>query len=338
MFRKSRKRMGLWLNCYGLSLLFIATSIITLISLLNVSGAADYPTKPIQVIVPFGPGGGSDIIARLASDKASALVGQPMVVLNKVGGGGTLGTYAVLAAPADGYTILLMSPTPFFAPLVAKGITYNSLKDFTLINLSVTTPCVLVVRKDARWTTLEELVSEAKKNPGKLTYSSPGYGSTIQFVGELFKINAGIDLNHIPMDGTPQSITAILGGHIDMTFSDYGSVYRYMEAGSLKALAVMGEKHLKNFPAVPTVVEKAYPNILINSWQAFAMRSETPKEIVKKLEGAFNRALKDNEVIEKFEKMGWILENLDSDKGTELVARDHKKRSEVARTANILPR
>ena len=304
----------------------------------NVSPAADYPTKPIQLIVPFGPGGGSDTMARLVVDKMTEVLGQPVLIVNKPGGGGTLGTYAALAASPDGYTVIVISPTMASAPLITKNVTYNILRDFSTVNLSVSTPIVHLVRKEAPWQTLEELIADAKKNPGKLTFSSPGYGGTQHLIGELYKMNTGTDFTHVPMDGLGPAVTAVLGGHISMCYADYGSVFNQLRAGVLRMLVVNDPKRLKDFPDVPTIVEKGYPNVVFSSWQGFSVRSGTPKDIIAKLDKAIREAFKDKDVIDKYLKTGWIVENLSTEQASDFLAKDYQKRTDVAKAAKITPR
>lgn len=337
MFGKSRKGKGLWVNCRGLILLFSLT-LLFIIGFLNVSGAAEYPTKPIQVIAAFPPGGGSDIAARIISPKISALIGQPVVVVNKTGGGGVMGTYAVLAAPPDGYTILVHSPPMILAPLIYKDVTFNLLRDFAMVNLAVTTPNILVVKKDSPWLTLEELIVEAKKNPGKLTCSVAGYGSSHHFAAELFKMETGIDITSVPMDGAGPAVTAVLGGHINITIPELGAVHKYMQVGSLRALAVMANKRLKDFPDVPTAAEKGFPSLISVTYQGFAVPAKTPREIVERLEKVFKEAINDREIIELFEKTGWVVENLGSKGATEFLAKEQQVKSEVAKAAKIVPK
>lgn len=319
-------------------ILILGLAAFLIFSFPNTLGAAEYPIKPVQVIVAFPPGGGSDIIARIFVDKLSPFLGQSVVVVNRAGGGGVIGTYAVLAAAPDGHTLLVISPSIVAAPLVRKGITFDFMKDFIPVNLSVTSPSVIVVRKEATWLTLKELIAEAKQNPGKLTYSTPGYGATQHFAGELFKMHTGVDVTNVPMDGTAPAVTAVLGGHISMTPSEYGVVYKYLAAGSLRALAVMSKSRLKEFADVPTTVEAGYPNLVSASYGGFAVRSDTRREIVEKLEKAFKEVLKDKEIIEKLEKTGWVVENLASKEGAEFLFSDIKMKSEVASTAKIVPK
>jgi tripartite-type tricarboxylate transporter receptor subunit TctC len=312
-------------------------SFVAVVNFADSARASDYPAKPIQLIVPFGPGGGSDIIARLVTEKMSTVLGQPVLVVNKTGGGGTLGTYAALAAPPDGYTAVVISPTMFYAPMVTKGITYG-VKDFSAINLSVTSPYLAVVRKEAPWQTLEDLIAEAKKTPNRLTYSTPGYGGTDHFVGELFNLKTGTQITHVPMDGSGPAIVAVLGGHISVAFANYGVAHKYLEAGSLRPLVVFAKNRIREFPAVPTVAEKGSPHLIFSTWQGFALRAGTPKDIAAKLETVIKEVFKDKEIIAKMEKVGWTVENLDAKGATDFLEKDYQTRLEVARAASIIPK
>lgn len=329
------RNSGLWVKGWSLSLFFI---IMFFVNFLNVSGAADYPSRPIQMIVPNPPGGGGDTVARIINNKISDLLGQPVVVLNKAGGGGALGAYAAKAAPPDGYTIFVLSPSHLALPYTTKGITFNIFKDFTPINLTVTSPTVIVVKKDAPWLTLEELISEVKKNPGKLTNSLSSYGGTGYFASELFKMITGTDITQIPMDGTGPSISAVMGGHLNVSFPEYGVAHRFLQAGSLKALAVMAKTRLKDLPEVPTTVEKGFPKLVTSTYQAFMVRLDTPRGILEKLEKIFKEALKDKEIIEKFENTGWIVENLASEETKEFLAKDLETKLEVVKVTKMVPK
>jgi tripartite-type tricarboxylate transporter receptor subunit TctC len=192
------KRLGKFCLLFITCLLFWATA-----------HGAEYPTKTVQIVSNFPPGGHTDITARILNKRLSTLLGQPVVVVNKAGGGGTVGIQSVAAAPPDGYTILISTPTIIVSPLTIKDMPFT-IKDFVPINLAVDMPNVISVKKDAPWKTLEELIAEAKKNPGKLTYSSAGPGTLPHLSGELFKISTGTDITHIPMDGAAKAITAAL--------------------------------------------------------------------------------------------------------------------------------
>ncbi len=338
MSGKFRNEKGLWLKCLVLPLLF-SLPLSFIISCLDVSAAAEYPTKPIQIIVAASPGGGSDLASRIISPKISALLKQSVLVVCKPGAAGATGVYAAMAAPPDGYTILLGSTTLVNLPFTVKGVAYDFLRDFTLINLSVTTPIVISVKKDAPWQSLEELIADAKKNPGKLTYGSGAVGSTAHFAGELFKLKTGTDITHIPTGtGTGQVIPPVLGGHINIGFFDLGMVFKLLEAGSLRGLAVMDRERLKQLPDIPTAVEKGFPDLNMSVWFGFSVRSETPRAIVERLEKVFKEALTDKEVIEKYENTGQVVENLGSEEATRFATKEFQKLLEVAKAANLIPK
>ncbi len=304
---------------------------IFLLSLATAYGA-EYPSKTIQIVSPFPPGGQTDMIARFLNKKLSTLLGQPVVVVNRGGGGGTVGIQSVATAPADGYTILSSTPSISVSPLVVKSLPF-SLKDFTPINLASSMPSMISVHKSAPWRTLEEFIADARKHPGKFSYSSPGTLGHIS--GELFKMNTGTDITHIPMDGAAKVTTSVLGGHITMTFLAYGSVKSYLEAGSLRALGVMAKSRLEEFPDIPTTVERGYPKVVIGTWQAFFVPSKTPPAIVKRLGEVFSEALKDKEIIGMLKNAGFKVENLNTEETARYLAEEQEKLSEVIKVGKI---
>jgi tripartite-type tricarboxylate transporter receptor subunit TctC len=299
-----------------------------------VSPAAEYPTKTIQIINPFPAGASTDILARILTDKLSALLGQPVVVINKTGGGGAIGIKAVKDAPADGHTVMVAPPPLVLIPIARKGIGF-SLSDFTPINLAGTSPYVMVVKKDAPWKSLEGIVADAKKNPGKLIWAIPLTGSAGHFTYELFKMVTGTDITSVPMGGETPVATAILGGHADTTFISLGTVNSHLQAGTLRALAFTHPKRVKEFPEIPTTAEAGYPKVNTIPWFVFAVHAKTPQPIVNKLSQVFRQALKDKEIIAKIEKAGMIVENRGAEETGNFLAGEHKKWSEVARVGKI---
>jgi tripartite-type tricarboxylate transporter receptor subunit TctC len=325
-----RKRKGIMIKRLGgFCLLFIAPFLF-----LTTAHGAQYPTRTIQVVSPFPPGGTTDMVARLINKKLSTLLGQSVVVVNKSGGGGTIGIQGVAAAPADGYTILVSSPSIMVSPLTVKGIPFN-FKNFTPINLATIIPSAIAVRKDAPWKTLEELIADAKRNPGKFTYSSAGPGSQAHLAGELFKMVTATDITHIPMDGTASTGTALLGGHVNMTFLAFSGLRSYVEAGSLRALAVMSRNRLEEFPDIPTTVEKGYPKLISVVWNGIFVSAKTSPVIVKKLSEVFKEVLKDKEVIGLLKKVGMEVENLGPEEAAKWFAEEEKWVSEVIKAAKI---
>ena len=295
---------------------------------------AEYPTKPIQIIWPFPPGGTGDLMTRLMTDKLSALLGQPVVVFNKGGGGGGVGTQTAAFAPPDGYMLLGTPPQITQMPLVTKGIAW-SIRDFAPIRLGGSSPRVIVVKQNARWKTLEEMIAEAKKNPGKLSYTSSGPGNAGHFAGELFKMETGTDITHIPMDGENPAAMAVLGGHVDMGFISLGTVNNHMQAGTLRSLVVLDIKRFKAYPDVPSMADKGYPKVISPSWFGYFAPVKTPQEIVKKLNDAFGEVLRDKEIIEKIEKLGMTVENLNREEFAKFVAEEERRWAGVAKAAKI---
>ena len=185
---------------------------------------------------------------------------------------------------------------------------------------------------------MEDLIAEAKKTPGKLTYSTPGYGGTDHFVGELFNLKKGTQITHVPMDGSGPAIVAVLGGHISVAFANYGVAHKYLEAGSLRPLVVFAKNRIRDFPAAPTVAEKGSPDLVFSTWQGFALRQGCPKDVAAKLDTVIKEVFKDREIIAKLEKVGWTVENLDAKGATEFLEKDYQTRLEVAKAASIIPK
>ena len=297
---------------------------------------AEYPTKTMQIVNPFPPGGTTDIVSRILTDKLSSLLGQQVVVVNKAGGGGAIGMKAVRDALADGYTILVAPPPLVQIPLARKDIGFTY-RDFTPINLTAKVYFAMVVKKDAPWRSLEEIIAEAKSNPGKLSWGTAGSGTSHHFTLELFKILTGADLTHVPLGGETPMVTAILGGHVSTAFVTLGTVTPHLQAGTLRALALTSPNRLKEFPDVPTTAEKNYPTLNPKAWVIFLVPAKTPQAVVKRLGEAWREALRDREIIAKFEKAGFMVENLSSEETGNFLAEEHKKWSEVARVAKITP-
>jgi tripartite-type tricarboxylate transporter receptor subunit TctC len=260
-----------------------------------VSEAAEYPTKTMQIINPFPPGAVTDIVARIVAPKMTALLGQQVIIVNKAGGGGAVGIQAAKDAAPDGYTILVTPPPILLIPLVNKNSGF-AMKDFTPLNLATSSPNTTVVKADASWKTLEEFIAEAAKNPGALTYGSAGPGTTPHFIGELVKLKTKIDLTHVPLGSESAAATAVLGGHVNIAFLTLGTTRSHIEAGTMRALAVASNRRLKDFPNIPTTVEKGFPELNLKIWVGFFAPAKTLPAIVKRLAAVLSESLKDVEV------------------------------------------
>jgi tripartite-type tricarboxylate transporter receptor subunit TctC len=296
--------------------------------------ALDFPTKPIQVIVPYSAGGTNDLITRVMDKKLAAILGQPIIVLNKTGGGGAVGMKFAAAAKPDGYTVLSSPPGVVLKPILNPNIGF-SLSDFTPICQAVASIWVITVKADSPWKTLNDLIQDARKNPGKFTYATSGPGSGFNFVGELFKVETKTDILHLPMGGEAEAVTGVLGGHASMTYSTMGSVAQHIKAGTLRALAVVYSRRLKQFPEIPCTKELGYPELINTSWNGFFVPAKTDKEIVKKLAKAFDSVLKDEEVISNMEKIEMIVENLILADAVKFFQGEEKKWKEVAKEAKM---
>jgi tripartite-type tricarboxylate transporter receptor subunit TctC len=322
-------RAFLFASFVGLLVLFFSF-------LIPVSHGAEYPTKTIQIINPFPPGAVTDLLARLINDKLSSVLGQTVVVVNKTGGGGAVGIKAVKDAPADGYTILIAPPPIALIPMARKGIGF-ALSDFTPVNLAGHTPAVMIVKADAPWKNLEQLIADAKKKPAELTFGTPGSGTSGHFSMELFKKETGSDFIHVPLGGEAPVATGILGGNIHTSIISLGTSRAHLAAGTLRTLVVASQKRVKEFPDVPTTFEKGYKAIEANPWFVFFVRANTAPDIVSRLDKAFREALQDKEIAAKIDKAGVVVENRGPKEAAEFLAQENKKWSEVARNAKIEP-
>jgi tripartite-type tricarboxylate transporter receptor subunit TctC len=303
-------------------------------AVIAISEPAEYPTKTIQIINPFPPGAVTDIVARIVAPKMAAILGQQVIIVNKAGGGGAVGIQAAKDAAPDGYTSLDTPPPILLIPLVNKNSGF-AMKDFTPLTLATSSPNTTVVKADAPWKTLEEFIAEATKNPGALTYGSAGPGTTPHFIGELVKLKTKIDLTHVPLGSESAAATAVLGGHVNIAFLTLGTTRSHIEAGTMRALAVASNRRLKDFPNIPTTVEKGFPELNLKIWVGFFAPAKTSPAIVKRLAGALSESLKDAEVATHIEKAQALIENLGPQEAAKFYAEEERKWSEVTRVAKI---
>jgi tripartite-type tricarboxylate transporter receptor subunit TctC len=299
-----------------------------------VADAAEYPNKTIQIINPFPPGAVTDIVARIVAPKMSTALGQQVIVVNKAGGGGAVGIQAAKDAAPDGYTILVTPPPILLIPIVNKNSGFT-MKDFAPLSLATSSPNTTVVKGDAPWKTLEEFIADAKKNAGQLTYGSAGPGTTPHFIGELVKLKTKIDLTHVPLGSESAAATAVLGGHVNIAFLTLGTTRSHIEAGTMRALAVASNRRLKDFPNVPTTVEKGFSELNLKIWVGFFAPAKTPPAIVKRLAAAVGDSLKDPEIIANIEKSQALIENLGPQEAAKFYAEEERKWTEVAHSAKI---
>lgn len=330
LLRATRESCRNHLNLVAVIILLIGAIALCLPAL----QAAEYPTKTIQIINPFPPGAVTDIVARIVAPKMSALLGQQVVIVNKAGGGGAVGIQAARDSAPDGYTILVTPPPILLIPLINKNSGFT-MKDFAPLNLATSSPNTTVVKGDAPWKTLEDFLADAKKKPGELTYGSAGPGTTPHFIGELVKLKTGIDLTHVPLGSESAAATAVLGGHVNIAFLTLGTTRSHIEAGTMRPLAVASNRRLKDFPNLPTTVEKGFAELNLKIWVGFFAPAKTPPAALKRLAAAISDSLKDPEVAATIEKAQALIENLGPQEAAKFYAEEERKWSEVARVAKI---
>ncbi len=278
--------------------------IVALSLLVGPAAAADYPTREIELVVSFPAGGPADTSARIVAPKLQALLGQPVVVVNKSGGGGALGAdYAAKAKP-DGYTVFSSTNSPLtISPVILKNLTYKA-ADFTPVGAYAADFNVITTRANGPAKTLEEFVEYSKKNPGKLNYGSAGVGTVSHFTMELFKQAYGLDIAHVPFQGTGPVKNAVLGGHVMLATSGFGSLTPLIKSGDIIPLVTTAPRRLPAFSTVPTMAEKGFPEASLNIWMGLYVPAKTPKPVVDALAKALVETVKDPKIVEAFEKAG----------------------------------
>ncbi len=256
--------------------------------------AADYPARPIRLVVPYAPGGGADSVARIVARKVSESIGQPIVIDNKGGAGSILGTEVVAKAEPDGYTLLLGQSGPIsINPAVYKSLPYDPVKDFAPVAMTTAYPYILVVNADLPVKSLQELVALARSKPGTMNFGSTGVGAANHLVAELLNAKAGLKMTHVPYRGTALAVGDLLGGQLTMVFGDPISVLSQIKAGKLRALAVTSLERSAVAPDVPTVAESGYPGFEALAWHGILAPARTPPAIVQRLNEEIVKALAD---------------------------------------------
>ena len=265
-----------------------------------------YPAKPIKIVIPFVPGGPSDTVGRAIGSKFQELLGQPAVVENRPGANGAIAAELVARSEPDGYTILVGSIGVFsINAALFKELRYHPVRDFAPITLAVTTPNVLVTKLDFPAKTVAELLDYSRKNPGKISFGSSGTGSSDHLTLELFKQLTNTAAIHVPYKGGAAVVTDLLGGQVDASFQNLGTVATQLKAGRIRALVVTARSRVAQLPDVPTMAEAGYPDLIVTSWQAAGAPAKTPREIVAKLNDAAVRALRSPEIRERLIGIGF---------------------------------
>ncbi len=325
---------------HGQRLQIFLTATVALTACLVFAGAAfcqNYPAKPIRLVVPFAPGGGVDITARLLAQSLSVNLGQQIVIDNRGGAGGIVGMEIVARAAPDGYT-LLMSHVGFTAmPGLYKKLPFDPVKDFTGVVVAISGVYLLVVNPAVPVKSVQELIAYAKANPGKLGFASAGSGSSIHLAGELFKSMAGLDLLHVPYKGAAPALTDVVAGEVQMMFGTATNTLPMVKAGKLRALAVTSAKRSALAPELPTVAESGLPGFEVVGWYGLAAPAKTPRPLVAQINADTNRALQSTDLIDRLRVQGLEPVGSTPEEATDLIKNDVARWTKVIRDAGIQP-
>jgi tripartite-type tricarboxylate transporter receptor subunit TctC len=266
--------------------------------------AQDYPNRPVKIVVPFTAGSATDILARTVGQKLGELWGQPVVVDNRAGAGGTIGAGVVAKSPPDGYTLMVHSAAQAVNPYIYPSLPYDTLKDFVQVVPLAGQPNVLVVAPATGYKTVADLIADAKKKPAGLNFGSAGIGSGTHINAEKFKLAAGIDVMHIPYKGTPEALSDTMGGRVTYFFSPISAALPLVRDGKLVALGVSSAKRSSVLPNVPTIAESGLPGFDYNLWIGLFAPSGTPADVVEKISRDVNRVLREPDAKERMTALG----------------------------------
>jgi tripartite-type tricarboxylate transporter receptor subunit TctC len=298
--------------------------------------AAEYPTRPIALVVPYAAGGGNDVIARIVAEKMATSLGQSIVIENRGGAGGTIATRQVARAEPDGYTLLIATSSLAINPSLYPNVGYDPRRDFAGIGLIASSGNILLVHPSVPARSVGELIALARQHPGKLTFGSTGTGSSVHLAAELFAGMAGIKISHVPYKGSAPALNDLVGGHVTIIFSTAASAAGLVKDGSkVRALAVTGGKRTAQFPELPTVAEAALPGYEAVLHYGIVAPAGTPRAVVEKLNAALNAALATEDIkrrlaLEGAEALPVRPEEHDAD-----IAAEEKKWSEIIRKSGM---
>ena len=299
------------------------------------SVAQTWPSRQIQLVVPYAPGGIVDFIARTVAQRLATQLGQPVVVDNRPGAGGIIGVeYAARSAP-DGYTIVLMDPAIVINPSLQDKVPYDIKKDLQVVAVIGSSPLVLVVNPSVPSTTLPQLVEYARANPGKLNFVSAGIGTTPHMAGEMLKLRAAVNMVHVPYKGSGPAMADLVGGQVQMGFSSITAALPFIQESRLRPVATTGAKRSSALPEVATVIESGYSGFEVDLWLAIFCPANLPASVVAKLNAELGKALEDQAVRAAFAKSGVEPRIVGVDESTRFVRAEFEKWANVVRDANL---
>ncbi len=301
----------------------------------SLAQAGAYPDKPIRLLVPYPPGGGTDVIARILQTPLQTVLGQPVIIENKGGAGGSVGTEVVSRAAPDGYTALFTLSSHTINPAIYTKLSFDTVRDFLPVGMAASLPQILVANPQVPANTVADMVKMAKAQPGAISYASVGNGSPGHLAGELFNIRMGVKTVHVPYRGGGPAVTDVMGGQVPFLWVSIPAAAQFVKSGKLKALAVSTLKRSAAFPDVPTMQEAGVPDFEVDSWYAMFVPAKTPRPIIDKLNAALNKVLADPAVKEKLLAQGSEAVGGTPEALGKVVADELPKWAKLAKDANI---
>jgi tripartite-type tricarboxylate transporter receptor subunit TctC len=314
--------------------LHLAAGAAALPAVSRIARAQTYPSRPVRIIVGFAAGGGYDIVARLMGQWLSERLGQPFVIENRPGAGTNIATQAVVNAPPDGETLLLVGSTNAINATFYRKLNFNFIRDIAPVSSITRQPQVMLANPSFAAKTIPEIIDYAKANPGQVNFSSPGIGSISHLAGELFKMMAGVNLVHVPFTGNSPSLTALLGGQIEVSFASLPSSIEFIRAGKLRGLAVTSAMRSEVVPDIPTIGESV-PGYEVSAWYGVGAPKGTAAEIVDKLNKEINAGLADPKMKARLADLGGTVFALSPSDFGEFIADETEKWGKVIRAVNI---
>ncbi|MBI2728164.1 MAG: tripartite tricarboxylate transporter substrate binding protein [Polaromonas sp.] len=312
----------------------IITASLMALALVTAAQAQPYPNKPIRLVIPFPPGGGTDILSRLVAQKLTEANKWNVVPDNRGGAGGTIGIAEAARAAPTGYDMVMgQKDNLVVAPWLYKNLSYDPTKDLVAVAHVAYTPVVIVTGVQSRFKTLADVVAAAKGKPDTVTYGSPGNGTTIHLAGEIFNTAAGIKLRHIPYKGSNPAMMDVLAGNVDLMVSSLPSAISQIKAGKLRALAVTSAKRSTSMPDIPTVAELGYKDFDVSTWYGLFMPAGTPKEIVTTMNAEVNKLLATNDMKAAVHAQGAEVLNMTPDQFSNLLKTDYVKWKDIVKAS-----
>lgn len=319
------KKLFRQLYCFPIALHF----------LMPIAQAADYPDRPVKIVVPYAAGGGGDVLARLFADKLKNRLGQPVIVDNKAGAGTLIGSEFVAKAAPDGYTLLLTTNSLLIAPIMNAAAKFDPVKDFAPLAPIGAMAMVLAANPALPANNAAELIAYMKKNPGKVSFGSSGAGGITHLSGELFKSRAGVSMTHIPYKGAGPALTDLMGGQIDLLFDAMVTAYPYIKSGKLKAIGISNPKRWGGAPDIPTLGESGLPGFEVSGWYGIFAPTGTPAAVIQRLNVETGEIIKDPEFAAKLQALGLTPMNGDLEGFRKVVGNDFVTWQKVIKSGNI---